>query len=123
MTRAAAGLCVALAAAGLLRDVSVHLWKEGYPFQSSSPLPRFEPLRALLPLDARVGYLTDAPDELKTYFEALYSLAPRVVLRGAEGLTVADFSDARKLDDFARARGLRVVKRFDNGTALLSRAP
>ena len=123
--RLAAPLVLALSAAGLLRDVSVHLWKEGQPPRTFRIGTRYEPLSALLeqvPRDARLGYLGGGED-MKTYYDALYALAPRIVLRGVSRWTVADFATPREVDEIARAQALRVVARFDNGTALLERVP
>ncbi|MBS2025495.1 MAG: hypothetical protein JST92_24105 [Deltaproteobacteria bacterium] len=77
-------LVVAAAAVGLGRDVSVHAWKESWPPRAQRIDDRFAAVRKLLPPDERIGFVSDLPGELsgKLQFDALYALAPRIVVPG-----------------------------------------
>jgi hypothetical protein len=118
---------MAIALAGLLRSVSIHLWKErslrGVPTTRIDA--RYAGLHALLPLAARLGYLSDEPRGSERsghlYFDALYALAPRVLLLDPPAQTrfwVANVSQPASIDALCQQRGLREVARF-GPTALL----
>jgi hypothetical protein len=117
------------AVAGLLRGVSVHLYKERvYTLEVPTKRidTRYQALLARLPPGERFGYLTDAPPENEQFgrmrFDALYALAPRLLTEEkAERYVVADLAHAEALPALCAARGLSVVEAFANGTALLER--
>jgi hypothetical protein len=127
--RALGWLCMAVALAGLLRDSSVHLWKErsleGVPTTRIDP--RYAQLAAALPREEIFGYLSDGPlgeEKLgRRYFDALYALAPRVLVPDdpEARFFIADATDAQALARLERERGLSEVMVF-GATALLERA-
>src|SRR5437773_12541295 len=86
-------LALVLAAPGLLRDVSVFFWKAG-PLRTTRVDDRYGGLT--LPAGERAGFLTDVAggDAQRRYYQALYALAPNVLLQGPDaGLVVADGPD------------------------------
>ncbi len=121
---------VAAAIAGLLRGVSVHLYKERvYALEVPTRRidTRYQALLARLPPGEPLGYLTDVLPESaqagRLRFDALYALAPRL-LAPADRRTrwvVADLQHPDKLPALCAAHGLSVVEAFANGTALLER--
>ena len=109
-----AGLAAVICAAGLLRDVSVHAWKEK-PFRARAEQrradARFRFVASLLPAGVeRVRFLGDDPGAL---YDARYALAPRLVLPGLD----ARFAVA---DGQPTPEGYAVVAR-EGGVALLER--
>ena len=120
---------VAAAVAGLLRGVSVHLYKERvYTLQVPQKRidARYLGLLARLPPDGRFGYLNDAPTNSeqagRLRFDALYALAPRLLVSAeAARYVVADLVHPDGLPALCAAHGLSVVEAFANGTALLER--
>jgi hypothetical protein len=116
-------LVIAIATAGVLRDVSVFFWKAG-PLQVSRIDDRFGPLIPQLGLKERLGFLTDAPGALagSRHLDAQYALAPRVVVEGPDApRIVADVSDPRVIDEICAKWNLRVAARGGPGVALLVR--
>jgi hypothetical protein len=123
--------CFVLAAAiaGLLRGVSVHLYKERvYTLEIPTRRidTRYQALLARLPPGGRFGYLTDAPPESeqagRLRFDALYALAPRLLVSDpAARFVIADLLHPEALPRLCAARGLVVVAAFEGGTALLER--
>jgi hypothetical protein len=112
---------VAVASAGILRDVSVYFWKPG-ALRTLRIDDRFAPLLTQLPAGERLGFVTDAPGDLagSHYFDVLYALAPRAVDPGPDArLIVADLQDAAALPKVCARFGLRVVARGGAGAALL----
>jgi hypothetical protein len=98
--------CALVTAIGLARIVWVHA--EGGRAAFRRPPSVEEPYLRMapeLPPDARLGYLsTDGetnPFADERYVHAAYALAPRVVVRGAEGVrhVILTFDDARGLRD------------------------
>jgi hypothetical protein len=114
--------CLAVCLAGLLRDVSVHFWKEGFP----RPAPRVdERYRAVAPLaPERLGFVSDLPVGSEAggrrYFEALYALSPRVIVPGGAERAVLLDAPAPFADAFCAAHGLRVLAR-EGGVTLAER--
>jgi hypothetical protein len=105
--------CAIVVAIGLARIVWVQVGEGHLAF--ARPPSVEEPYRRLapeLPADARLGYLsTDAepnPFADERYVHATYSLAPRAVVRGTEGVrhVVLTFDDARGLRELCRAHRL-----------------
>ena len=84
---------------------------------------RYEALKALLPVDATVGYVTDAPrEDTRGYYMTRYVLAPvRVAWEGDAALAVGDFRDARNIAGILRARGYVVEKDLGRNVLLLRR--
>src|SRR2546423_14649830 len=85
--RAARWVVLVLCAAGLLRDISLHLWKE-HPLRASServrPDTRYRWVPPLLPAEGeKVSFLTDSePGSERTagrLYDARYALCPRIV--------------------------------------------
>ena len=122
-------LVVAAAIAGLLRGVSVHLYKERV-YRLEIPTKRidtrYQALLGRLPPAGRLGYLTDAPPDSelagRMRFDALYALAPRLLVPAeAARYVVADLVHPGGLERLCAAQGLSVVESFANGTALLER--
>lgn len=127
----------ALAVLGMGREAFFHLLAEPIgqlPAVVHAPRSdeRYLELRKLLPLGARLGYLSDElidtePGPVahepgtKLYQQALYALAPVVLLYGDDRapLVLANLSNAGALEALARAHGLRVVKEFSPTLALL----
>ena len=120
---------VAASIAGLLRGVSVHLYKERvYTLQIPQKRidTRYQALLARLPASERLGYLTDLSPESplagRRRFDALYALAPRLLEpAGRTRFVVADLEHPDNLPALCAAHGLSVVEEFANGTALLER--
>lgn len=139
LRRAALGVAL-LAAVGLSREAWFHFVSEpirDLPSIIRAPRAeeRYRAVRAALPSEGRVGYLSDepvnvrpgvlAPDRWGTwlYQEAQYALAPVVLVVGDAGTDVvlANLKDAGRLDDVARAHRLRVAQRFEGGSVALLR--
>jgi hypothetical protein len=136
-----AALAVALlAAVGLAREAWFHFVSEPVgtlPAVLREPRAeeRYREVRAALPHEGRVGYVSDepvntkpgvlAPDRWGTwlYQEAQYALAPVVLVVGDTGTEVvlANLKDAGRLEEVARAQGLRVARRFEGGRLALLR--
>ena len=85
--------CAAACVAGLGRDVSVHLWKEGWP-RTHRVDERYQPLLAALPARGRIGFVTELRGEQAGHalFDARYALSPRLVSEGAAAITLAEGS-------------------------------
>jgi hypothetical protein len=107
-----------LCGAGLLRDVSVHVWKE-HPLRARRerlrPDTRYQWVPPLLPAGIdEVGFLTDAPKASEEgagrLYDARYGLCPRVVTAADDAkFLVAEVGNPAALGSFARARGYSVV--------------
>jgi hypothetical protein len=129
-----------LAAVGLLREAWFHLVSE--PIRTLPAIihdgraeDRYRAVRAALPREGRVGYVSDepvntrpgvlAPDRWGTwlYQEAQYALAPVVLVVGDTGteIVLANLKDAARLEEIARAHHLRVAERFEHGSVALLR--
>lgn len=116
-----AAAAVLVAAPGVLRDVSVYFWKAG-PLRTTRSEDRFAGI--VLPPGARAGFLTDAAGEgaVRRYYEALYALAPHVLLRGPDQkLVLADVQDPAEIDRICAQWRLHVVVQGAPGVALLER--
>jgi len=114
-------LVLAVAAAGVLRDVSVVFWKPG-PLWTFRIDDRFSGLAGRLPPGERLGFVTDVQGDAagSRYFDALYALSPRLLETGADHrLVVADLQDPAGLGALCSRRRLRVVARGGPGVALL----
>jgi len=119
-----------LCGAGLLRDVSVHVWKE-HPLRARHerlrPDTRYQWVPGLLPAGIdEVAFVTDAPpgseEAASRLYDARYGLCPRVVTAGDAGrFVVAEVGDPAALGSFARARGYSVVAA--HGTVALLQRP
>jgi hypothetical protein len=114
-----AGVALAVAVPGVLRDASVVFWKGG-PLTTTRAGARFDGLS--LPTGERVGFVTEVEASSARYYEALYALAPRVLQVGAgPRLVVADVEDAASIERFCAANRLHVVQRPSPKVALLER--
>jgi hypothetical protein len=115
-----AAAALAVAVPGVLRDVSVYFWKAG-PIATTSADDRFAGLS--LP-DERAGFFTDAAEGMadRRYYEALYALAPRVLLQRSDlRLLVADVEQPASIERLCAERRFHVVKRASPGVALLEK--
>jgi hypothetical protein len=95
-------------------------------FEVSKQLVRFEGVRAMLPEDAVMGYLTDLEHgTLKAdamFGEAQYALAPRILRWGTGyGWVLGNFSTSIPFTPTGDQRGLRVERDFGAGVVLLRR--
>jgi hypothetical protein len=86
----------------------------------------FEPLLAMLPPGAEIGYITDvesgSTNETYMFLSAQYYLAPRLLLRGdAHDWVIGSFRKPANFAAFA-ARGLRLERDFGNGLLLFRRS-
>jgi hypothetical protein len=116
-------IVLAVAAAGLTRDVSVYFWKAG-PLHTARIDDRFAGLREHVPPGQRLQFMTDAPPDAAAsrYFDALYALSPRLVeLAAGPRLVIADLQDPAGLAAFCARWHLRVVAQGGPGVALLER--
>ena len=114
-------LALVLAVPGLLRDVSVFFWKAG-PLRTTRVDDRYAGL--ILPAGERAGFLTDVAggDAQRRYYEALYALAPNLLLQGPDArLVVADVQDPGQIEAICARWRLHVVRRASLGTALLEK--
>jgi hypothetical protein len=118
-----------LCSAGLLRDVSVHAWKE-HPLRAARERRRPDTpygwIPGLLPAAVdRVAFLTDlratSEEYAKRLYDARYGLCPRVVsARLATKFAVAEVSRSDDVEPFSRASGFALVESRGN-VALLVR--
>jgi hypothetical protein len=124
--------CVLLAAVGAVRILYFHFLHEDpreLPAAYAARIDdRYRGLSKVLPPRGKIVYLSDeptgSPQGVRLYVQALYALAPRILVKddGTTRTAIADLSDGGKLDEIARLSGFRTVARFDGGTALLERA-
>jgi hypothetical protein len=138
--RGAAFAIAFLAAVGLLREAWFHLvsepiWNLPAVIREPRAEDRYRAVRAALPRDGRVGYVSDepvnvrpgvlAPDRWGTwlYQEAQYALAPVVLVVGdtRTDVVLANLKDPGRLDGLARSHGLRVAEKFEHGSVALLR--
>ncbi len=90
---------------------------------------RFEALRAELPVPSVLGYYSDVPfDESgnpAAFYVALYNLAPHMVTPDPDAsvtnLVLGNFARRPDLDQFAREKGLKLVKDYGRGVMLFRR--
>src|SRR3954464_1249822 len=117
--RAVRWTALLLCGAGLLRDVSVHVWKE-HPLRAAEERRRpdtpYRWIPRVLPgaVD-RVAFLTDLPASSEEYakrlYDARYGLCPRVVSAGiATTFAVAEVSRPDDPEPFSRASGFALVE-------------
>src|SRR4051812_6954717 len=124
--RAARWVVLVLCGAGLLRDISVHVWKE-HPLRAFRerlrPDTRYRWVPTLLPADVeKVSFLTDSePGSEKTasrLYDARYALCPRIVAANeAWKFAVAETGNPSALPSIARARDYSVLA--SHGTVAL----
>lgn len=126
----------AAVAAGLAAAAALCLWgavqsyatEAAYQRDNSDPymvamqVQRLGPVLAAVPQDAVMGYLTDAPSgvvDAAMFDGALYTLAPRLLERGADHAWVlGNFTRPGDFEAVARSHGLRLVQNFGNGVVL-----
>jgi hypothetical protein len=95
-------------------------------FEVSKQLVRFEGVRAMLPEDAVMGYLTDlehgTPKFYAMFGEAQYTLAPRILQWGSRyDWVLGNFAGPIPFPPTGDRRGLRVERDFGAGVVLLRR--
>jgi hypothetical protein len=93
------------------------------PYHVDQATARFAELARSLPARGTFGYVRDplTPDTAAAGV-AQYVLAPRLLLSESAAVPiVADFPEAWHIYDFARSRGLRIVREFGQGVFLLSK--
>ena len=123
-----------LLAAALSLWGSVQYWSAESAYQRQSPDPyriadqaaRFAELRAAVPANAILGYLTDVPaaDTLATamFLSAQYDLAPRILQKSATlHLVLGNFTKPADFAAVGRGHGLRLERDFGNGVVLFRR--
>jgi hypothetical protein len=123
---------VLLGGIGLCRATYFHLFAES-PHQAAWPRidSRYSDLRAMLPANGIVGYISDQPVGIRPggetfpgtrlFLDAQYALAP-LVLRyddDRSAVVIADLADPRKLPDLLKGRRLSLVAEPHPGVALL----
>jgi len=116
--RAARWVVLVLCAAGLLRDISVHVWKE-HPLRAYGerlrPDTRFRWIPPLLPAEVeKVSFVTDSDpaseQAASRLYDARYALCPRIVAANqAWKFAVAEASSPSAVESIARTRGYSVV--------------
>jgi len=119
-----------LCAAGLLRDISVHVWKE-HPLRAYSerlrPDTRYRWLPPLVPAGVeRLAFLSDSEpgseEAASRLYDARYGLCPRIVAANVPwNFAVAEARKPSALEPIARARGFSVVAA--QGTVALLERP
>jgi hypothetical protein len=124
----------ALALAGLVTlavcSAALELWRAGRFYARSDRgqrfrdrQARFREARRLLPRHGVVGYVSDRPDAVATYFLAQYALAPLVLERGgARPVVVGNFFEPERADALAASLGL-VLQRDLGAGVMLFRGP
>lgn len=131
-----AGVIAALALVGSLRTAYFHFVSEPrheWPIPGPPSDHQFGALKALLPREGEVGYVTDEPILMTPGFEfqaakqrflkMQYALAP-LVLRYDEDrapLVVVNVADPAQLEPVMRAHGLTLVTRAGPATAVARR--
>ena len=88
---------------------------------------RYEGLRAALPPDAVIGYISDLrPEDARStllFLGAQYALAPRIVVDDdRHEWVLGNFSVPADFAALGANRGLRLVRDFGNGVILYRRA-
>jgi hypothetical protein len=123
-----------LAALGMLRSAWFHFVTEPlHDYRRERIDPRYAPVRALLPQNGEIGYVSDVqvatgPSTVETttlgtrlFEQAQYALAP-LVLRYDDDrapVVLANLADPAKLPEIARTRQLEVVAAPSPVTAVL----
>jgi hypothetical protein len=121
---------LALACLVVLAVVStaLELWRAGRFYARSDGGERFanrqtryRELRRLLPPHGVVGYLTDKPDAVVTYYLAQYALAPLVLERGAiRPVVVGNFFEPAAAGALAARLGLVLQRDLGEGVMLFA---
>lgn len=90
------------------------------PFGTMRLVQRFQPLRAALPPDTLLGYVSDVPPDAATIFGLEYAIAPRLLVQDSvpHRYVLGNFSQPVDSVEFGRARGLRLVREFPFGAVL-----
>jgi hypothetical protein len=126
------GVKISIAAAALLAlwgAVDFFGFETGYqkqnrdPYQIAAQAVRLEGVRAALPANAEIGYLTDLePGGVAAsamFNGAQYVLAPRLLHQAADQvLVLGNFSRPGDFAAIGRQHGLRVERDFQNGVVL-----
>jgi len=93
------------------------------PYKVASQFPRFADLRAAVPADAALGYISDQPpgslagDTL--FGTAQFALAPRLLRKDASAeRVVGNFTRKVDYQAIGAPQGLQVEKDFGNGVVL-----
>jgi len=97
------------------------------PFLVGMQSSRLEGIAAKVPPDAVLGYLSDAPLDgtvgKSAFRTAAYTLAPRLLVPGAQSRWVAgNFGRAADYTAIGREHGLQVVQDFGSGAVLFERS-
>jgi hypothetical protein len=126
---------VVLSVIGLLRIAWFHFVSEPVHEPRRPHIDaRFAELRALLPAQGEIGYLSDdpptarptddpSPPGTQLYEEAQFALAPLILRNGddTQAMVVAQVRDRAHLEALARAHGLRVAATAGPHLAILRR--
>lgn len=93
------------------------------PYMISAQSMRLDTLRAAVPEDATLGYVTDAAPgsvmDLTLFNAARYALAPRMLVPGtSHDRVLGNFTRPTDYGAFGAQRGLQVETDFGNGVVL-----
>ena len=94
------------------------------PYKVADQASRFASLRASVPENAILGYVTDVDDiqplASAMLFSAQYTLAPRLLQKGAASrdLVLGNFTKPADFAAFGQQRGLKLERDFGNGVIL-----
>ena len=89
------------------------------PYQIAAEADRLAGVRAMVPADAVLGYVTDHAEPSAAIKVAQFNLAPRLLEPGANRpLVVGEFSRPDDYERIAQPLGLRVERDFRNGVML-----
>jgi hypothetical protein len=96
------------------------------PYQISAQFVRLAPVQAVVPQNAVLGYLTDAPPgsivDSALLAGAEYALAPRLVIRDtAHEWVLGNFTRQADFGAVGKSAGLRLQRDFGNGVVLYGR--
>jgi len=95
------------------------------PYMVSMQFQRFAQVPEMVPRDAVMGYLSDAPSgvvDTAMFDSAQYVLAPRILERGAaHDWVLGNFTRPGDFHSVAQANGLRLERDFGNGAILFRR--
>jgi hypothetical protein len=123
---AAAAFLALLGLAEYARFESAYQSQNPDPYKVAAQFPRFAGLRAAVPADAELGYISDQPpgslagDTL--FGTAQYTLAPRILRKDASAaLVIGNFTRQVDFQAVGAQQGLKMEKDFGNGVVLFKK--
>lgn len=98
------------------------------PYMIGAQMARYEELKAAVPRDAVMGYVSDLPPEDRRstvlFLGAQYALAPRIVVDDdRREWVLGNFAAPADFAAVGAARRLRMIRDFGNGVVLYRRPP